>query len=400
MTGSEAKPITSDVKCKRAVKENAEITFKIILVLGFISLFNSSQSALLGTIGDIALYLISAVALFYLAAFNGGASFSTVQRALVLYMLLGGFVSLCMLEVSFSYVIRLFIIVFLGSLIRRLDYGFVMNYLRKCAVLMLLISLVDVFMFLLNRQMIFGNSNSIGLLGSLALLIILLSPEKKYKITLTVLCLCVIILSETRTAILFFAVLWFMRLCTKKLKNAQSVRNIFLLFALGCAVVIYFYINLSNFAFFEKLNTFVYSVTGKSLYSGRQVLWSGIFKNFKREYIFFGYGMGSDLSGLTGQELSAHNQFIQLLCQGGLLGLLSLLYALYYISVRTFRRGRKNSWVIVPAVIIYNMFEVFLIQNHFSVGLFIWIILFANMYYNNSSKNVPNKNQGAADNGK
>ena len=116
----------------------------------------------------------------------------------------------------------------------------------------------------------------------------------------------------------------------------------------------------------------------KSAFSGRDVIWLDIFAEVSTNN-FRGFGLGSLPGGvLEGvyEGLSAHNGFLQILYQTGLVGLAVFLGACAFVIVGVSSRDDYGVSVgIFLGVLIHESFEVMLTQNHFGPGLLCWLVV-------------------------
>lgn len=129
---------------------------------------------------------------------------------------------------------------------------------------------------------------------------------------------------------------------------------------------------------FEYYNSLMIEYTGKTLNSGRDRIWSALIDKIQ-ERLFLGYGSGTLPSDFITSTLSAHNLYIQISLQVGIIGL-SFFLLFLFLTWRTFWLERNNPKVILIAcyfigIIVYQLFEVTLTQNNFSLGLLQWTII-------------------------
>ena len=92
-----------------------------------------------------------------------------------------------------------------------------------------------------------------------------------------------------------------------------------------------------------------------------------------------GYGTGTTLSSLNGITLSAHNLYIQIMIQNGLIGIflfLSIIIAIWNILYY----GKEDRIVklcssFLLGTLAINMFEVTFLQNNLSVMIMQWFFI-------------------------
>lgn len=132
-----------------------------------------------------------------------------------------------------------------------------------------------------------------------------------------------------------------------------------------------------------KLNHFIREVTGKNFFSGRQEIWRNILELVSNK-MWMGYGTGTLYSNLANSKLSAHNQYLQLYMQSGIIGIVILFGALYIIWIKiskctnitmdVYKRKRLSGSFLI-AFMIANIFTVSMIQNTIYSSLMGWFMI-------------------------
>jgi O-antigen ligase len=119
----------------------------------------------------------------------------------------------------------------------------------------------------------------------------------------------------------------------------------------------------------------------KQLASGRQVIWPAIIA-VSGEAPLMGHGLGSQPGSYLAWPYngrSAHNGFLQVYFQFGLLGLgvYVLMWVLLFVRAieTTDPLARAHLVAVVCAACILETFEVFLIQNQFGIGVSFAILM-------------------------
>lgn len=135
---------------------------------------------------------------------------------------------------------------------------------------------------------------------------------------------------------------------------------------------------------FHKYNLLSYQYTGKSLLSGRNVIWENLVELIKLKP-YFGYGSGVNPRDFIESDLSAHNMYLHITLQVGVIGLSLLIIFLFFIW-KSFWKNKQDPKVILAAcffigVLIYQLFEVTLTQNNFGLGLLQWVIIGLGLSY-------------------
>lgn len=142
---------------------------------------------------------------------------------------------------------------------------------------------------------------------------------------------------------------------------------------------IYVYPRLDSILYnFYYYNDIVYKYTGKNILSGRNELWSELLVLIENK-LLFGYGSGALPRDFINMDLSAHNLYLQIALQVGIVGLSTFLFFLFFIW-KTFWLNRHDPKIILLAcyfigILVHEMFEVTLIQNNFGLSIIQWLIL-------------------------
>lgn len=145
-------------------------------------------------------------------------------------------------------------------------------------------------------------------------------------------------------------------------------------------IMLVLFISYSNqFEFFGQVEALVSDQTGRSLHSGRQLIWPIALEEISNKPVL-GNGAGFLINSLPGSETwSAHNAYLQVGMQVGLLGLSLLLYALYVtLKNMQVRANAEVSFVFMAIwlmIVVYNCLEVSLIQNAMPIVVVQWLIL-------------------------
>jgi hypothetical protein len=153
---------------------------------------------------------------------------------------------------------------------------------------------------------------------------------------------------------------------------------LFWLVVAACSVITLIVPVLGMLPFFEQATALSEQVFNKSLHSGRSLLWMLVFQGIL-EAPLLGHGPYYLPRNLFAIDLSAHNLYLQVALQVGLLGLSTLLGTLF-AAWRTLWQGRHDSRVrlaagFAAAILIHQTFDVSLTQHNLSLGLLMWMIL-------------------------
>lgn len=141
---------------------------------------------------------------------------------------------------------------------------------------------------------------------------------------------------------------------------------------------IFTYILMQNSNVGVILNNLSLKLFGKSLYSGRSVLWDEIIQKITDKPIF-GYGIGTNANDITSINLTAHNQYLQMLIEFGAIGfiiffiLLNSIWKLYMKKRGNYAARLSASFFI--GILVYENLELTLFQNNYSIAMLQWLII-------------------------
>lgn len=129
---------------------------------------------------------------------------------------------------------------------------------------------------------------------------------------------------------------------------------------------------------YYELNNLSLKITGKPLLTGRNTIWSQLIELISLKP-WFGYGSSVVPEDFLSTSLSAHNLYIQIALQTGLIGVFLLALFLFFIW-KSFYKNRHDPKVILVScffvgILIHQSFEVTLTQNQFALGLLQWMII-------------------------
>lgn len=188
------------------------------------------------------------------------------------------------------------------------------------------------------------------------------------------LCLVLIFLSSSRTPLLMLVCFLINVFVLNKMFVTYKLRKLlFLIYILLLVMAIYFYINVDKWSFYQFINELSVKYFGKNINSGRPKIWVETIKNIKDDWLF-GVGHVEHAYGNSG-----HNQFIQLLGDNGVVGLVIFIIFLSVIWRKLAEYGNDKIVRICMALmlsfVVYNCFEVTLLQNKFALGCLEWLVI-------------------------
>lgn len=158
--------------------------------------------------------------------------------------------------------------------------------------------------------------------------------------------------------------------------RSKLVATLLLWLAVGyVAAVIAFFLSLESSGWADSLNEFLAQGTGRTSASGRQLLWPAVLGSFWANP-WFGGGAGMVPSKVLNTTLSAHNLYLQLLMQIGIVGF--AIFSAWLLSVWRaiidridVARGALSCSIFVT-FIIHNGTEVIMTQNALMIALPAW----------------------------
>lgn len=180
-----------------------------------------------------------------------------------------------------------------------------------------------------------------------------------------------ILLSTTFGLITFF--LW------KFITKRKLLFDLYFFFVLAFNYfVVIVYPNMHKWDNFYQLNELSMNLTGKPLLTGRNTIWAQLVDIISLQP-WLGYGSSVVPEDFLTTSLSAHNLYLQIGLQTGIIGI-GLFLLFFYFIWRTLWNGRQSSKVSLVAsfvigILIHQSFEVTLTQNQFGIGLLQWIII-------------------------
>ncbi|WP_309120842.1 O-antigen ligase family protein [Paenibacillus sp.] len=130
--------------------------------------------------------------------------------------------------------------------------------------------------------------------------------------------------------------------------------------------------------FFLDLNIKFNQYTGENFFSGRQVIWANILENVKDDRMF---GLGSDITSqmLNNLNLSAHNQYLEIYAQSGIVGLvifvtiIFMIWAIHY-KYKSSKYSRFNI-AFLSSLMVMGITSVCLYQTNMALASIFWFVL-------------------------
>lgn len=203
--------------------------------------------------------------------------------------------------------------------------------------------------------------------------------KKSRILMISVLMALVIFATDTRSILLSVGFTLMTFILWKFISARKFLFNLYFLAILAFNYfVIVVYPKIYTWNSYPKLNELSLRYTDKPLLTGRNTIWGQLVDLITLKP-WLGYGSNVVPEDFLTTSLSAHNLYLQIGLQTGIIGISLLLIFLFFIW-RSFWKNRHDSKVILAScffigVIIHQLFEVTLTQNQFGIGLLQWIII-------------------------
>lgn len=218
---------------------------------------------------------------------------------------------------------------------------------------------------------------------------------KKSRILVIFILTASIIFATDSRAILtsaFFAFLTFFS--WKFITKRKPLFNLyfFLILAFNYFVIVV-YPKMYTWNIYYTLNELSLKYTDKPLLTGRNTIWSQLVDLISMKPRL-GYGSSVVPEDFLSTSLSAHNLYLQIGLQTGIVGIFLLLSFFFFIWKTLWKNRNDRKVVLVSSffigIIVHQTFEVTLTQNQFVIGLLQWMIIGFGLHYslNNPKKNV------------
>lgn len=230
---------------------------------------------------------------------------------------------------------------------------------------------------------IFRNENYLGVLLFCFLYFNIVSinyskgKEQLYFVAILLLNLILIIPTSARSVVIAMFVILMSWIILKSFRNHFS--KLFYIVMTGNFLFLIGYVGLSHTAIGAKLNDISFSLTGKNLFSGRHEIWNGVIRALVEKPLF-GFGIGTHAPDIADTSSRAHNMYLQVVIETGLIGLAAFMFVLWAIWRLLNKRlnntaAAKWSACFMLGILVYNEFEFTMMSNNYSIALFQWLII-------------------------
>jgi hypothetical protein len=170
------------------------------------------------------------------------------------------------------------------------------------------------------------------------------------------------------------------------IRRRWTYHAVFACLVIASSAFVYYYLALSRSDALRR--TALPDITGQSLYSGRELLWPIVLQyvgerpllgwgGIDQGMLLMNAGFGPHVFGA--RTMNAHNLYLAVALQTGVIGLLLLMAILYSVWLR-FYCGRQDRTVRLVAasfigICVHQLFETSLIQTNVSIGVLFWAII-------------------------
>lgn len=246
----------------------------------------------------------------------------------------------------------------------------------------------------------YANSNAIGMWGAVCSVVFFyfILREHKFKYIAIIIPICLVAMSQSRTALIELLVGIFLIIIFKYKNHKNTLKSIFgIVFAIIITImIIYFMSKLDIFAGLnERMASLFDFLGGESVQEGsviqRQIyIKTGLDEFFKHP--IFGIGIGNSYfitQNVTGHSTYLHNNFVELLSCGGIVGFL-----LYYgltasMLIKLWKYSRRNIDFaeICLIILLIKTFSDYGTISYYSKQGYIILLICAMMLYFNKAQN-------------
>lgn len=374
------------------IKESVVLSKKYLLLVItlFFNYFNTGGFRLINLIGVLS-YIFTATLIIDILFYKKRVI--KYKMLLILWCILSIFIYLIWnsgnnygrVIITIVQLFTIFLITIIGSGFK-IDEYYIRKYSRIHKILIIMLYIM-VILRLNKLPFMFKNLNSLSEMTALFCILNIYfyyMSAKKIKIYNALLYLPLLLISEGRNMLLcvmvFISIFFLWKIIVKnKLSRIIMFTTIIAIIYIITIKYPEWYYNSSM----VELNHFIRNITGKNFFSGRQEIWKNIIE-LGNERAWTGYGTGTLYSNLSDSKLSAHNQYLQIYMQCGLIGigiLFSVLALVWMkiskctnVNIEEYKRKRLSGAFII-AFMICNIFTVSMIQNTIYSSLLGWFMI-------------------------
>lgn len=246
-----------------------------------------------------------------------------------------------------------------------------------------IIFILILFLIYINDEKLFYQSSffesQLGILMLPAMSFFLLSTNKKfYRLLFMVLSGVVIYLSTRRGPLLAYVAFVITYIFWDKITSHKKAYIAYFYVILSLSIITPFiYLSLSQpgSELGSIVNIFTIKYTGSRLFSGREDIWPYVIDMIKSRPLW-GSGIGVNLLESSSIEVSAHNLFLFIVLQTGIIGLFLFIQQLYQFWICYFQRNQysKVFGSLLVSIIIQQVFSLGLLSGKMALALSVWTL--------------------------
>lgn len=373
-------------------KEQSSLTLRYLILITalFFNFFNTGNLISSSLIGLTSYFITLVIMILILIKRAKKTRYTTlfVSWAIMLiflYLIFNTHNNFIRLPVTIIQLCAIIMVVNVASIFT-VDKQFLRMY-KKSHLIMLMVLYISLFIRFQNITLMFNNWNSLSEMAALFMLLnigLWYISNREIKLYNALVYIPALVASNGRNMILSVLVFIFVFLLWKMI-----VKNIFtriISFGMTVSIIYYVTIKIPQWMYDPSMvwvNRYIRQLTGKNFFSGRGVIWNNIFNAIKgNEWV--GYGTTTIYSQIMNSNLSAHNQYLQLYMQNGLVGIIMLFCVLFSIWIKLTKRceesvfeykNKRISGSMLLSFMIANIFTVSMLQNTFYSSLTAWFII-------------------------
>lgn len=229
---------------------------------------------------------------------------------------------------------------------------------------------------------VFRNENYFGVLTFCMLYFNMLAikygenKERLLFVVVTLMNLLLMLTTSARSILIALAVIVFAWIILKSFR--KHFYKLFYIVMFGNLLFVGLYVGIKDTFIGKALNDLSVSIFNKNLFSGRNDIWASVIQVIL-EKPWFGHGAGIRAFEIAATEKTAHNMYLQVLLELGLFGFILFILLLgsiwYVLNKRLQFFVTKWSACFMLGILVYNTFELTLMQNNYSIAAFQWLIM-------------------------
>lgn len=286
---------------------------------------------------------------------------------------------------GFDFLQLMFLFIFILGSVRlkwTIGHAKVAGYIVSVTTLLFFVHWVQAGFVMNGYAGVFRNGNFLGIfLFSMLYFTILVVKytrrlERLFFFIVTTLNFILIVASNARSVLLGIAVAVVAWVFLKQWKD--KFRHLIYVVLAGNFLFVGLYIGLQDTYLGNLLNKGSFLLFNKNLFSGRSEIWGQVIHAIIQKPVW-GYGVGTRAADITSTDLTAHNMYLQILLEVGLVGF--LLFVIFILAIwhmlvkRLDLYAARWSACFMLGILVYESFELTLFQNNFSIAILQWLVM-------------------------